>query len=169
MDVRTILNKNPRVTLAIASVVIVLVCLLSLMRASHIGRTTIATPAAFYTDDDGQTLFSGAPGLVTPFDHNGKSAVKAVVYTVDRGRHQWVQFLQKFTDESAKHLNAIAANGGRMPTPEQIAAGPAMPTLLVKKPGDGDWIPMSDAKAQQLMQPAIPSGMSGSQIELVLP
>ena len=44
--------------------------------------------SAFYTTDDGATLFTDGADRLPPFDHDGKAAVMAAVFSCDNGKHR---------------------------------------------------------------------------------
>jgi hypothetical protein len=161
MDMRATLNAHPRTTLIALLGIILLMFAYSFPRAMHRTRHGPPAAAAFYTDDDGQTLFVDVPGLLTPFDHNGKPAVSAAVFTADNGQHRWVQYLQKYNDDAAQQFSSAAGNHVQ-PTAAQLFT--TMRDFLVKKPGAETWIPVTDPAAQELMQPTIPEGMGSGPI-----
>ncbi len=107
--------------------------------------TFIPKTLNFYTTDDGVTLFTDDSQKVPPFDHDGQQAVRAFVFTCDNGQHQFVQYLQKYSDEVKQQLETSRAFG-------TFANG------LIKRPGDVKWISESDPKAQVIMLPKCPDG-----------
>jgi hypothetical protein len=89
--------------------------------------------SAFYSDDDGSTWFVDDASKLPPFDHNGKPAVRAVVYRYDNDK-KFVAYLEKFSDaELAQAQAAIAAH------PQETSHWAQSP-MQVKKPGDAKWI-----------------------------
>lgn len=85
----------------------------------------------FYTTDNGKTLFTDIDGKQTPFDHGGRPAVKAHLFT--DGKIRWVQYLEMQDD-----------SGG----------------LLVRKPNDATWVPKTDPSAGRICQPATRGGQT---------
>ena len=65
---------------------------------------------AFYSDDDGQTWFADSVYRVAPFDHNGKTAVAAQIYTYDDGKKQFCGYLSQFTPDAKARLEAALAD-----------------------------------------------------------
>jgi hypothetical protein len=112
---------------------------------------------AWFTTDDGATLFEDDPLLLPPFDHNGKEAVSAFPYTADGGNHQWVQFLLKYPSDTKTPSTPV----------KSVSKIPGVP--LVKKPGDRDWVSCMDPRAIAIMKPQAPSGMGGGAPLPVLP
>jgi hypothetical protein len=56
----------------------------------------------FYTDDDGQTYFEDSIFKFPPFNHNGKTAVRALVYSSDG--QTFVGYMQRYTPTAQKLL-----------------------------------------------------------------
>jgi hypothetical protein len=83
-------------------------------------------PKAFFTVDDGKTFFE-APAQVPPFTHRGREAVRAVVYSCDGGKTQFVAYLLRHPPDERAAAEAILKRGGRMPPGE------------VKRPGEAEW------------------------------
>ena len=110
----------------------------------------------FFSDDDGTTWFADDGTKIAPFDHHGKQAVLVRLYKTNSGR-EFVGYLMKFTEEAKeKALEAQAthqAHGG--PSMEK---GKGFDGLLVKKPGDADWIPDNDPRAKDIKRVTAPDG-----------
>jgi hypothetical protein len=131
MGIREKLNENPGVGIALVAVVIV--CVIAeawhLMAPAHPATPAVAgsvQPMAYFTTDDGKTFFGDFDTNIAPFDHHGRPAVKAYVYSIN-GR-QVVAYLEK---------HSAGADG----------------SLLVKKPGIGNkWIADSDPQAQAIKE-----------------
>jgi hypothetical protein len=118
----------------------------------------------YYTDDDGATWFSDRVSLVAPFDHNGKSAVIAEIFTYDNGSKTYCAYLAKYTDDAKKKLEAQIADAEAKGQPAD-----AVPLLhdalfmsgntLVKMPGkNNEWIPYGDPRAAQVFSLHSPDG-----------
>lgn len=113
MGVRETLNKKPGLVtgLTIGIVAVVAVVLFVQNRKPHAGAPT----RAFFTTDDGATLFDDSADQVAPFDHDGRQAVQARVFSCDGGKTRFVGFLER-TPDKAKAAAAPAAppqQGGR--------------------------------------------------------
>ena|ERR1700722_20041704 len=100
--------------------------------------------SAFYSDDDGQTYFKDSTFKFPPFDHNGKTAYGALVYS--DGDRKFVAYLVRFTPDTKKQLEDAYTNppGGQtgataalllMESPQIHSTG-----VEIKKVG-GDWMP----------------------------
>ncbi len=148
------LNRNAGLTNAVAALVI-LVAAIFVLRSLFGGNGKPVIPKEeFYSDDDGQTFFTAERGLIPPFDHNGKQAYRAQVFKHPGGK-PFVGVLEGFTPEAKKKIEA-AKNVPPSPngmTPEIMAAEEArMSGMIVKKPGDKQWIPMMDPKAMTIYE-----------------
>ena len=145
MNVRETLNKNPALA---AGVTVVAIAVAGwFVYASVVGPGKVEAPKkAFYTIDDGKTLFEDAAGKLVPFTKDGQEAVLARVITCDDGKTRTVSYLQKFTDN---HVQQVLA--GKKPAP-----GPF--TTLVKKPGEGEWVPMVGPLGGPIANPQCPKG-----------
>ena len=111
---------------------------------------------AFYTTDDGATEFADDINKAAPFDHNGKLAVLAFVFTADGGKHHWVQYLQKYSDEAKAQAEALKSSKD---SGAAMAMEPMGDRLYVKRPSAGEWVKMSDPKSDKIITPVAPPGM----------
>ncbi|HEX4054575.1 MAG TPA: hypothetical protein VHX86_09950 [Tepidisphaeraceae bacterium] len=68
---------------------------------------------AFYTVDDGQTWFIDSIYKTPPFEHDGKTAVRAMVYSFDSGRQQFCPLVEQYTPEMKKSLDDAIAEADR--------------------------------------------------------
>jgi hypothetical protein len=150
MGIQEQLQKWPKTTVCGAIVLIVAGVVFSAHAIRNGGRP--AVPAfheqAFYTTDEGATLFADSVFKFPPIDHDGASAVRAYVFTCDGGRHQWVQYLEKYGNAEKDKLEAHASD-----------AGSVQP--LVKVPGKGDWVPERDRRGIEISTPKCPDGGGG--------
>jgi hypothetical protein len=101
--------------------------------------------STFYSDDDGKTYFRDSIYKLAPFDHDGKTAVIAVVCT--DGRQNFVAFLQRFTPAAKKKLQSVYDSNpdahykmiDMMASPQIQYGG-----MEIKLPGSGSkWMPKS--------------------------
>ena len=142
MEIRVLLNKHKAVSLVVSLGAIALVLISICMRSRG---TSIPKQLNFYTTDDGATLFSDDSQKAPPFDHGGQQALRAVVFTCDDGKHQFVQYLQKYSDEVKQQMERSHSFG-------------AINIALIKRPGDAKWILESDPKAERIERPKCPDG-----------
>lgn len=125
---------------------------------------------AYYTDNDGQTWFSDSAYQLPPFDHNGKVAVRAQIFTYDSGSKEFCGYLQKYTPEAKQKLQAAfaaaksqhksLASVALLREPSFLNSG-----ILVKKPGAGNaWIPYNDPRVNDVMRVHSPDGSAVDQL-----
>jgi hypothetical protein len=151
MSIRDQLNRRPILTAIIGSIALVVALVLILPRPSGGAASKVNV---YYTTDEGATLFADDSEKVPPFDHDGKPAVEARVYTCDGRKHQFVQCLVKVAD-----------------TGQRVAGLPAGVTVsrVVKRPGAKDWVDMASPRAASIFIPVCPDGQGTGPIEQVLP
>ena len=63
-------------------------------------------PLAYYTVDEGKTLFADSAAALPPFDYGGRPAVRARVFSCDGGKTRSVRYLEKLPDEAFTTLRA---------------------------------------------------------------
>lgn len=151
---REYLRVHPSIGIAAASGVILIGT--AVLWAELRGPNRVNSPSLnFYTDDDGATQFKDDATKSTPFDHDGKPAVRAYMFTCDGGGHKWVGYLEKHSDADKRKIDAGGTPGGSM---------------LVKKPGATSWISASNfQKVQEIVSPKCPDGMGSGQVQQVNP
>jgi hypothetical protein len=134
MEIRAKLKEHSKVVVAISLVVVAVAFVICHSTRRLTDGVVPPTPVvmAFYTTDDGRTFFSDVSDKPTPFDHDGRQAVKAYIYTTD-GRTRWVQCLEKQD-----------GTGG----------------LLVKRPRDTQWVSSTDPAAAQIREPKPKNGVA---------
>ncbi|MEX1016575.1 MAG: hypothetical protein WDZ31_07505, partial [Phycisphaeraceae bacterium] len=116
-----------------------------------------AEPAqAYFTSDDGQTYFTGAYHRFPPFEHEGGEAVRAYLFTCDGGENQFVGYLQKYTPEARQALEAAEASESRTFT--DVLEELPLRAMLVKRPGDGRWVPRGTPEAERVRRVGCPDG-----------
>jgi hypothetical protein len=96
---------------------------------------------AYYTIDDGQTYFADDINKVPPFEHEGREAVRAHVFTCDGGRTTFVAYLEKYTPLAKQRIEELLE---RDPPVDPIMFEDIMMTgVLVRRPGDphNRWVP----------------------------
>lgn len=108
---------------------------------------------AFYSDDDGQSYFTDSAFKIAPWDHDGKTAVLAAVYSEDG--HKYVAFLRRFKPDAKKKLEASYAADPDNPvkTLDLMAALGAGATE-VKVPGPNHpWVSGNSLRSLNLQPP----------------
>jgi hypothetical protein len=154
MGIRDTINRYPRAAAAFSSMTVAVVLVSIFLRSRPSGPPR---RRAFYTTDDGATLFVDDWEKVPPFDHDGQPAVRAFVFTCDDGKTQFVEYLEKYSDEVKQRMD-----GKQLQT--SVGLG------LIKKPGSGPWVSESDAKkARAIIAPPCPDAMGKGQYRQVAP
>ena len=140
------------------------------MRA--LGPPPSTTPQAFYTNDDGKTLFVAPSDSLPPFDHGGKPAVRAYVYKCSG--QQFVGYLERYTDEAKRMVRELdeavknAKPGGQPPANLGQLVNARRFGREVKRPGDKNWVSVGSREGGRAIDVQCPPGIVGTP-ELVLP
>jgi hypothetical protein len=185
MGIRETLNQNSSIGVGVMAGVIAVAgwFIVSSFREN-------ATPkygsVAYYSDDDGASFFADDAKLIPPFDHHGKQAYKAYVFTCDKGKTKWVGYLEGYLPDAKKKVEEIHAVMDQMardpkstpppPDKDPVYALPKiqMKGLVVKrpdKPGQppNKWVSQADGAAFSSVQhPICPTG-SNDEPMIVLP
>jgi hypothetical protein len=154
LGLRETLNRNPALTNGITVGIIVVTIGFVLWRLTR-GETGAeagpSTNLAFFSDDDGATFFTDDRSKIPPFDHNGKPAVTAVIFTCDGGKTKWVGYLRRFTAEAKKRREDILKQAKGQPTPI-LAEVEDVSGIEIKKPktGESAWVKESDPGAEEV-------------------
>ena len=119
---------------------------------------------SLYSTDDGQTWFADRSTRVPPFDHEGKLAMGARVYSYAGGSKEYCAYLIKYTPEAKAKLDAAVAEAvkaGKSAESVTLFNSPAFlkTGMLVKQPGSGkEWISYGDPKAITVLSIKSPDG-----------
>lgn len=160
MDLRKAVGKNPELFAAAACGAILVSLGFIILQGKKAGAPPLPyfPGQAFYTADDGATLFKDDVNLIPPFDHGGATAVRAHVFTCDGGQHRWVQFLEKYNDEDKKRLES-GRNDGTFPPPDR----------LVKQPGPDSWVSERSPQGKAITTPHCSDGLGSGPPQMVMP
>jgi len=154
-------NKNRTIAIAVVASIVVLAIAIFFFNRSTSVSGSFATGQAFYSDDDGATWFTDSADKLTPFDHDGKQAVRAYIYQCGSGK-KFVGRLERYTAEQKKFLQdtQTAISQGKPPPRPTAPSGPSVGWgSEVKKPGDSQWIPANDfTRAASILNPKCPDG-----------
>jgi hypothetical protein len=116
------------------------------LKSTTAGQNNLA--AAWYSDDDGKTWFAGDQHkVIPPFDHNGKTAYRAYLFSSNGGKDAFVGYLERYTPEGAKMLADLRSPKPNQPPMPGILAAIQTRGLEVKKPGEAIWVNAHDIKA----------------------
>ena len=133
-------------------------------------RATVPSPVAearaaqaYYSVDDGATYFEAPADLVPPFEHNGKTAVRAAVFTCDGGKTKFVGYLERYPATAKQKIEAARQ---ALKSGDQNVGPPAaaFAQVEVKKPGaGGKWVARSaGAAAAEIVHVRPPPGAAGT-------
>lgn len=142
MALRDALNKNQPVVLGVVIVAIIAAGIV--IYRQFAGGGTGKVSQVFYTVDDGKTWFADDVGKIPPFQVDGKEAVHAFVASCN-GK-MFVMFMQKYSDEGKKLIDDLSKKASSSSEQNDAIRGVQnnMRFRLCKRPGDKDWIPMSE-------------------------
>lgn len=119
-----------------------------------------AEARAFYTDDDGETWFADDGERITPFDHGGRPAVIAHVYSCDGGKTRFVGYLEKLPDDARQRFAAATSRPADGIDPDEVGA---VVGTLVKRKGDAEWVNSSQREQyRQVTEVHCPDGGGGT-------
>ena len=122
-------------------------------------RELEAKSLAWYSDDDGHSRFSAdMRTLRPPFDHNGKTANRAYVFTSDGGKTTYVAYLERYTPRAIKMLDWAKQMAESGPPAAGVSESIAKSGLEIKKPGDSTWINIADPRAAAIRKVRAPDG-----------
>jgi hypothetical protein len=111
---------------------------------------------------------------VPPFDHNGKTAVRAVVYSYNGGHDQFCAYLQRYTADTKKRIDDALAEAAREgKTPDSVTLfndkGILDFGIEIKLPGSGHpWVQRLGSDATALMNQALGPHADDSTLDLVI-
>jgi hypothetical protein len=168
MGLRESIKSKPWIGGAISGAFVVVA--LAIIAATYWPEKKAKLDQAFYSDDDGQTWFSDSAYLVPPFQHDGKTAVVAQIYSYADGSKKFCAYLTEFTPEAKQKLEAALADAKQK---GQQAGSVALyhdrnfmqKSMLVKKCGASNaWVPYDDPKATDVMSIKSPDGSLVDQV-----
>jgi hypothetical protein len=111
VSIRETMNQNKGITVA-ANVGLIVAIGAFIGWEMRSGEPGLPAPGsqptkAYYSDDDGKSIFADDINRVPPFEHNGKTAVKANCFTVDGGKTHWIAYLDQFTPQGKRQMEAF--------------------------------------------------------------
>jgi hypothetical protein len=170
VGIRQVLNDKPITGFAIAA--LILAFAVALIWRPFSGRGPISPrDQAFFTTDDGKTWFAADVTNVPPFDRDGKQACRAIVIRCGGGE-PFVHHLESYPQEVKKQLeDAVAGASDRSQKIITVVRGENMllDHLLVKKPGDPNWVQSTPREADAYRKISIPDCPDGQDMVTVDP
>jgi hypothetical protein len=142
MGVREAIQKNWIAGVAAAALLLLIAVIIAAKNSPAPHPTPTAT-GSFYSDDDGSTYFADNIFHFPPFDHQGKTAYRARVYSASSGA--FVGFLERYTPQTRNMLldNYAQAEAGAKPRSELldlIGSWDVIKGIEYKLPGPGhEW------------------------------
>jgi hypothetical protein len=170
MGLRETLNKKKSVSTGAAVFLIVVAG--SILAYTQWPERRPKGDKAFFTVDDGKSWFVDSAYKAAPFDHDGQTAVRAMVYSYDNGHKTFCPVLERYNADTKKKLDAAvdAANrdGKPLSSVTLFSAPETMKEVEVKLPGPGhQWIDVKKLEAAKVLD-AVKSP-DDSDIDLVIP
>jgi hypothetical protein len=122
--IREGMNRHPVISASIVGVLVLsgVLYMLSdtLFTGGKIGGAQTRIARWYYTTDDGATFFPDDLNKISPYDKDGKKAVRAHVFSCDGGKTKFVGFLERQTAKAAPAVAAIPPSDAKQ-FPEAIS------------------------------------------------
>jgi hypothetical protein len=99
-------------------------------------RRQVILTKAYYTVDDGRTWFVDQAERIPPFDHEGRPAVRAQLFSCDHERTVFVGYLQKVPEDVLQKYRDKGIDPAAVDDDELAEEG----GWLANRPGDRDWV-----------------------------
>jgi hypothetical protein len=130
-------------------------------------RQTMGTAGpgdAYFTNDDGKTFFYDDAQKLTPFDKDGKPAVRAHVF--ECGGERVVGYMSRMTERAkAAYEEANKYKGTGKPPPNAMELAMIGQTgTEVKKPGGDKWVPQSNPASTAIRAFQCPDGSAPTEV-----
>jgi hypothetical protein len=149
VGIREKLNENRPMAVG-SAVAIAIVGVLLIVYEVHsvysLPRPKVET-SAYFSDDDGATYFADSISRIPPFDHDGKQAVSAEVFSCQNGQQLFIGFLRRFRGPKQGQPVAPAV------FPDETKAEVSLPLK-----GERGWMPVSSAAAVKIIDVRCPDG-----------
>jgi hypothetical protein len=115
---------------------------------------------AYYSDDDGETTFVDDAMKQSPFNHNGKEAVRVLMFRC--GGTTFIGYMERYSKESLAAIEKAKHD----PNFELTMLKGIQPD--VKKPKQGTWVGENSPEGQSIVDVKCPDGKDGP-VERVVP
>jgi hypothetical protein len=163
LSVREFVNRRSTVLIVAALVVTGMALILVMYELRFVYRPAYKITQRYFSDDDGASYFADSIDQIPPFDHNGKPAVIAYVFTCGSGS-PFIGYLERFTPRGVKALQQARGNGANSARSDPI-------TLEVQQqndteyslPGKGDngWFKFGTKEVDAIRAVKCPQGDTG--------
>ena len=167
MGIREKLSEKPSLAAGAAAIFVLIAAAIAVR--SHWPEKKADLDQALYSEDDGQTWFNDSIFRVAPFDHNGKTAVAAQVYSYDDGKKQFCGYLVRFMSDAKAQLDAALADAQRNGQPPGTVSlyqnRNFMNRLEFKLPGPNHpWVRYDDPRSFEIRSVHSPDGSALDQV-----
>jgi hypothetical protein len=155
VGIRETLNQNPGITTG-ATAGIIIIALGFIIWQTTGGEGSYSGPTKrYYVDDDGKSEpFLDSVDKIAPFDHNGKQAVLAHVFTCDGGKTKFIGYVERYTPDAKAKLEKARTNPKEAPPPEDMAIN----GIEIKRPKDTAWLKTIDPRSTAVTKVTCSSG-----------
>jgi hypothetical protein len=140
--VREYLEKHPQIG-TVFGIILLLVGGFVVVRHLTSSTRTEPTTNFYFTADDGKSKVGMPFGTVPSALVEGKEYVSVFLFSKDGGKSSEIGFLQKYSPEAKKKIEDAIAKGSAFSEATMFVRDT---DVLVKKPGDAEWILRSEAK-----------------------
>jgi len=142
MSVREIINRNSKLTLAVMIVGVFTVLSVAAYQARM--PSVIVPTSGYFSDDDGKTYFQDDASKIPPFDHNGKPAVSAYLFTAGDGK-PFVGYLERAISAEARDAvitarRQLIEQASSRSIPDSSVIEQIAKSMEVKRPGADKWV-----------------------------
>ena len=160
MSIRETINKNPVIANTIVGVIILGVAVFLYYYFTYDPQ---AVPTeAYYTVDDGETLFVDDAQRIVPFEHDGGEAVRALVYECDG--EQFVNHLLRYNPDAHDTIRKQYEENPDVEVPEA-----AYNSRQIRRPGEAEWHGVISGPGIDILSVKCPHGNSDSYPKPVFP
>jgi hypothetical protein len=151
LGLREQINKKPGVASGAVGAAVILMILFVFWQIRGGRAPTKLSIQSFYTIDDGRTWFADDYDKVAPFDHDGTPAVHCFVFKCSPSA-PFAGYLQKFTPAMYDQMTGLTK-----PDAQHSMLSPSG-QILVKKPGDKNWVLSYTPEGLNVMEVHCPGG-----------
>jgi hypothetical protein len=145
------MQERPRMMIGVLVGVIAVAVVMAFASAKKQEHNVEVRSGVWFTTDDGKTLFTDEARKLPPFDHDGKPAYRAYVYSCDGGKTRFVAFLERYTPDALRQLEEQRKSS--MPPELGVIDRLMNQGREVKRPGDANWVNFSDPKGKIIRKP----------------
>lgn len=167
MGIREMVGENRRVVMGGAVAVLVVACLGLVAWSWTSGGEPSRSSAgrAFYTVDEGKSYFRDDSAKTPPFEHEGRQAVRALVYRC--GDREFVGVLVRYAAQplASRGGSTRGKQGSAGAGPGTAEVKPSPMGMEIKRPGETNWVRQYGSKeAMEIMRVRCPDGSSGTPV-----